>query len=169
MPHIHCVQSAADIARVAALAHEIWHEHYTPIIGPAQVEYMVPKFQSREAIAAQIGTGARYDLVYEKGQAVGYIGVVPDTAAGELFLSKIYIRRDRRGCGLGRFALDHVESVCRELGTPYIWLTVNKNNHASIRAYEKMGFSHRREICQDIGHGFVMDDYLLDKTLPSAP
>ena len=169
MPRIKKVQTEADIDRVAALAREIWHEHYTPIIGQAQVEYMVPKFQSSEAITAQIHEGARYDLILDTHEAVGYIGVVPDLQAGELFLSKIYIHRQRRGQGLGRLALEHVESVACALNTLHIWLTVNKNNTASIRAYEHMGFVHRRAICQDIGQGFVMDDYLMDKTLKDAP
>ncbi|MFO7718484.1 MAG: GNAT family N-acetyltransferase [Thermodesulfobacteriota bacterium] len=169
MPTIHKVHTNQEIDRVAALAREIWYEHYTPIIGQAQVDYMVPKFQSPEAIAAQIHGGARYDLILEHHEAIGYIGVVPDPEAGELFLSKIYVRRERRGQGLGRLALEHVESVARDLKTLYIWLTVNKNNTASIRAYEHMGFIQRRAICQDIGQGFVMDDYLMDKTLSYPP
>jgi len=43
-----------EIQAVATLANEIWHQHFTPIIGIAQVEYMVEKFQSYPAISNQI-------------------------------------------------------------------------------------------------------------------
>ncbi len=39
---------------VESLAYSIWREHYTPIIGRHQVEYMLEKFQSKEALLNQI-------------------------------------------------------------------------------------------------------------------
>ncbi len=40
---------AVDV--VSALAREIWSGHYTPIIGLAQVEYMLGAYQSSAAIS----------------------------------------------------------------------------------------------------------------------
>ncbi len=45
----------AEIHEIAALADEIWHQHFTPIIGEAQVNYMVDKFQSGSQITDQAG------------------------------------------------------------------------------------------------------------------
>lgn len=39
-----------DIAKLAKLANEIWHQHFTPIIGEAQVNYMVDQFQSKTCV-----------------------------------------------------------------------------------------------------------------------
>jgi ribosomal protein S18 acetylase RimI-like enzyme len=44
-------------------------------------------------------------------------------------------------------------------------LTVNKNNVNAIKAYEKMGFRNVGSLVQDIGDGFVMDDYAMEKTV----
>ena len=33
-----------DLQEIAALADVIWHEHFTPIIGKEQVEYMLSRF-----------------------------------------------------------------------------------------------------------------------------
>ena len=44
-----------DIALIAGLARQIWTEHYTPIIGAAQVEYMLGRFQSQSAIKKRHG------------------------------------------------------------------------------------------------------------------
>lgn len=44
-------------------------------------------------------------------------------------------------------------------------LTVNKNNVKAIRAYEKTGFKNIGSLVQDIGNGFVMDDYKMEQTV----
>ena len=48
-------QSDEDIRRVAVLAEEIWQEHFTDIIGEAQVNYMVEKWTTpfKQALSAQ--------------------------------------------------------------------------------------------------------------------
>lgn len=56
-----------DITVVARPARRIWQQHFTAIIGANQVEYMLTKFQSFEAIAEQIRSGAQYYLHREKG------------------------------------------------------------------------------------------------------
>ena len=48
------VETPSQIAAVAELARETWMQHYVPLIGAAQVEYMLARFQSAEAIARQI-------------------------------------------------------------------------------------------------------------------
>ena len=48
------VQNYYQIETVVELAKEIWTEHYVPIIGIEQVEYMLAKSQSFDAISNQI-------------------------------------------------------------------------------------------------------------------
>ena len=55
------VETNDDIYTVATLAQEIWTQHFTPIIGASQVDYMLNKFQSTEAITAQIADGWEYN------------------------------------------------------------------------------------------------------------
>ena len=43
-----------DIREIAVLAEEIWNQHFVDIIGKAQVDYMVEKFQSYPALKKQI-------------------------------------------------------------------------------------------------------------------
>ena len=47
----------------------------------------------------------------------------------------------------------------------HLSLRVNKNNHQALAAYQKYGFSRASDVIEDIGGGFVMDDYILTKTL----
>jgi ribosomal protein S18 acetylase RimI-like enzyme len=155
-------RQAIDIA--ARLAHEIWRQHYVPIIGREQVDYMVAKFQSPAAIEQQIAQGQEYFLLKLAGTAQGYFAVERQAAQQKLFLSKLYVREAARGQGLARNALDFMESLCRSSGLTCIWLTVNKHNPA-LGTYGQLGFKNLAAIVTDIGGGYVMDDYRLEKQL----
>ncbi len=92
------VTTTTDVNRMCALAKEIWHEHFTPIIGYDQVVYMLEKFQSPVAVNGQIEEGYEYYLTMVDGQLVGYIGIHKGPSA--LFLSKLYLEKSARGKGL---------------------------------------------------------------------
>jgi hypothetical protein len=49
-----------------------------------------------------------------------------------------------------------------ERGATHLWLTVNKGN-PSVRAYERLGFKIVDAMVVDIGGGYVMDDYKMEK------
>jgi len=157
------VSTDEEIGAVEALAREIWTEHFTPIIGAAQVEYMLEKFQSRAAISGQIREGYSYFLLEERGSRIGYLAVQP--REHELFLSKIYVKACERGRGYGRAAVRFAEGLAAERNLTRMMLTVNKDNTGSIKAYERLGFEKIAAAVQDIGGGFVMDDYHMAKDL----
>jgi len=158
------VVSSAEIHLTAQLASTIWNEHYIPIIGREQVNYMVNAFQSPEAIERQIETEKmEYYILYQGQEPSGYIGIKP--SGNELFLSKFYVVGEKRGTGLGREGFNFIISRAKELGSTAITLTVNKNNANSIKTYEKMGFKNMGAIVSDIGSGFVMDDYQMTRKI----
>ena len=153
----------AQIGRTSRLAAEIWPEHYLPIIGRAQVEYMLETFQSAAAIRRQIGEGYEYYLAFYGAAAAGYFALRPRGA--ELFLSKLYLAPPWRGRGCGKACFDFILERARALNLPAIVLTVNKNNSAAIAAYERWGCERVRGLVSDIGAGFVMDDWEYRYTL----
>jgi ribosomal protein S18 acetylase RimI-like enzyme len=155
------------INTVVLLAKEIWTEHFTVIIGKAQVDYMLEKFQSEGAITQQIkNKGFLYYLLKLDKNYIGYMSIVPNKSSGELLLSKIYVKADERQKGYGKKALQFVEKLAKQRKLNRITLTVNKNNTSSIEAYLKMGFKNVGSVVTDIGAGFVMDDYRMEKFLP---
>ncbi len=153
------------ITVVEALANSIWREYFVSIIGSPQVEYMLEKFQSRQALSNQIEKqGYLYYLLEDKnGNRAGYFAVVPRQE--ELFLSKLYVTAENRRRGYGRCAMEFIETLAREKGLSKITLTVNKNNTGSINAYKKLGFVITDSIVIDIGDGFAMDDYKMEKSV----
>ena len=159
-----CIESATgkqQIAVVAVLAEEIWREHFTSIIGKDQVDYMLEKFQSEQALCEQIKKGFLYYLIKTNNRHVGYFGLLQ--TGDSLQLSKFYIRSCERGKGLGRRAMTFIESLAVEKGATMITLTVNKYNSDTIAVYKKLGFQVTESMVQDIGNGFVMDDYRMEK------
>lgn len=159
------VATAGQIQTVANLARDIWTGHYTPIIGRAQVEYMLARFQSVPAIASQIAQGCDYVLILHAGEAMGYLAIIPDAENHALMISKLYVLPAARGLGLGCRLMAHAENQARQRNLDTLWLTVNKHNAASIAWYRKRGFIPVRELVQEIGNGFVMDDYRMEKAL----
>ncbi len=157
------VTTEHQIEIVESLAREIWPEHYISIIGRAQVDYMLERFQSKRAVLLQMKRGILYFLIQEDNEWIGYMAVHPK--GHELFLSKIYIKSSRRGKGYGRKAVQFAETLANERSLNKIVLTVNKNNLNSIKAYEKLGFKKTASLIQDIGNGFVMDDYRMEKSV----
>ncbi|GAB1858014.1 GNAT family N-acetyltransferase [Flavobacteriaceae bacterium MHTCC 0001] len=148
------------------LAKTIWQEHYIPIIGESQVSYMLNKFQSQQAIAQQVVNGYEYFIVMFNTENIGYVAVKKEQS--HLFLSKLYLLRHYRGKGFGKNTLQFVEQKARQLNCKSVLLTVNKNNTDSITAYEASGFQNLGEIITEIGNGFVMDDYKMQKILNDA-
>lgn len=153
-----------DIQTISTIADEIWHQHFTPIIGEAQVDYMIEKFQSYPALKSQIkNEGYEYFTFLCDSTPCGYIGIHAEKDA--LFLSKLYIRKDFRGQHLATKGLRFLTRLCSERNLKKIWLTCNKHNDNTLKIYDHLGFKITDEQIADIGNGFVMDDYILTLTL----
>lgn len=159
------VTQPGDINAVAILAREIWEEHYVPIVGRAQVDFMLGTLQSASAIAQQIAGGFEYYSTLYDGQRAGYFAFVVHPTEFLAQLSKIYVRRSQRGRGIGRAIVGFVEERCSERGIRELWLNVNRHNAGAIAFYQNMGFTRSGSIVQQIGNGFVMDDYKMVKPI----
>ena len=153
-----------DFKTISVLSKNIWTEHYTPIIGLDQVNYMLEKFQSEIAIQNQINIdNYKYYLIIYENTAIGYLSIKNNDDA--LFLSKIYIDKSCRGKGFGKIAINFIEEQAKDLNCQTIYLTVNKYNINSIMAYQKIGFIKTEELFIDIGNGYVMDDFRMEKLI----
>jgi GNAT superfamily N-acetyltransferase len=163
MTKIKIANTATHYKHIAELADTIWREHYTSIIGPKQVDYMLLNFQSEQAIANQIETGYSYYIIEYDETPVGYLSFIKEKET--LFLSKIYVLSNYRGKKIGKSAMSFTEDRAIKMGCNKIALTVNRFNTNSIKAYEKIGFIILGPIVKDIGNGFIMDDYKMEKSI----
>lgn len=154
-------ETDTQVREIADLAKVIWNEHFTPIIGKDQVDYMVEKFQSYPALKEQISEGYEYYQIFSSGEFCGYTGIHPGED-NRLFLSKLYLKKESRGHHLATGAFSFLKEICRERGYSAIWLTCNKHNDNSLRVYRHFGFEIIDTQEADIGGGFIMDDYIME-------
>jgi len=158
------VTDICDIQKLSVLASAIWHEAFANILSPEQINYMIEKFQSFEAIKTAIDKdNYEYFFISDETGIAGYTGI--QQKDDKLFLSKIYIAKEKRGQKLASKAFDFIETIARKRNLKSIWLTVNRNNTHAIEVYKSKGFSIIRTQITDIGNGFVMDDYVFEKNL----
>jgi ribosomal protein S18 acetylase RimI-like enzyme len=154
----------ADVEILVALAREIWHAHYPAIIGTAQIEYMLAQRYEAQVVRGELG---RDDIWWDKLMAgkemAGFASYFLTGVPGEMKLDKLYVhpRHQRQGHG-GRMIARACE-VAREKGCGRLVLAVNKSNRGAIDAYLKHGFRVAAAVVKDIGAGFMMDDYIMEK------
>lgn len=145
---------------LSAVADDIWHQHFTPIIGEAQVDYMLEKFLSPEALVEQINSGYEYFLFSYEYTFAGFAGIHEED--GNLFLSKLYVHKDFRGKGIASYMFQKLIEICKMRGLKKVWLTCNRHNTNTLAIYEHLGFKKVREQVADIGNGFIMDDFIME-------
>jgi diamine N-acetyltransferase len=156
----------ADFTTLRALGETIWRQHYSAIISLAQIDYMLARRYVPAKLRAYVGAQDRWlKLLIVDGSAVGYCSYAFTDDVAEMKLEQLYLLAAFKGLGLGGLMLDHVESQARALGKSSVMLTVNKHNIDSIAVYHQRGFTVREEAVFDIGNGYVMDDYVMHKSL----
>ena len=141
------IRSTKDLHLLADTAQGIWREYFPGIITDEQIHAF----------------GYRYFFVAEEENILGYIGVHEEEKA--LFLSKLYLKKEYRGRGYFSGMLAFCENLAREKSLFSLYLTVNRGNSHSVQVYEAKGFRTIREQIADIGAGYVMDDYVMEKKL----
>lgn len=149
-----------DISTVQQLAREIWEEHYFPIIGQQQIDYMLDLFYSTEKIQKELEDGVFWEILYLENEAIGYL--VCEVEEENIQLSKLYLKSKVRGKGLGKFLIDRSIEIAKENNKNSIRLNVNKNNTQSIAFYERVGFLKVEAGVFDIGSGYFMDDFIYE-------
>lgn len=159
------VSTPADQETLAKLASEIWHEYWPALIGPEQTDYMVENFQSLEAIKRDMAENAYeyWFVVDEEGKTVGYTGGHEEPETSRFFISKIYLLAEERGKHYASQVIAFYAALCRDRDLHSMYLTVNKHNELGIRAYLGKGFVTIESVETDIGNGFIMDDYVMEK------
>lgn len=124
---------------------------------------MLENFQSATAIAEQVENGFHYYQVLHKGRLAAYFALMNRSGKGEIKISKFYVHHDLQRRGIGRQMMMYIEKQGAEQGIRDFWLTVNRHNYGAFRFYRQLGFKPDGSLIQDIGQGFVMDDYKMTK------
>jgi len=153
-----------DIAAVIALAGVIWRHHYPGIISMEQIDYMLAQRYTPAIIHAQMQSGnAWWEQALLGERMIGFAQY--ELHGRSMKLDKLYLHQDFQRQGYGGRMLAHVEDAARRRGAGAVRLNVNKHNLKSIAAYRKNGYEVVETAVVDIGGGYVMDDYVMQKAL----
>lgn len=157
---------AEEAEAVAALARVVWQDTYRGIISQAQIDTMLAQRYSAEWMRAELASGdVWWEVLLAGGEIVAFACYFLACRPGEMKLDKLYVHPAHQRRGYGARLLGRVEEAARARGCRVLALAVNKRNLQAIAAYRKYGFTVREAVVQDIGGGFVMDDYIMEKPL----
>jgi ribosomal protein S18 acetylase RimI-like enzyme len=163
----------ADVDALGALARRIWNAHYIHFISQSQIDYMLEKSYSPESLTRQLASGHQFLLALVNEAMVGFVSVGSlrdienlilrgDNADTQsYFLHKFYIAEEHRGTGMGKALL--AELLSRQPNIRRLRLQVARKNVNSWNFYLTQGFTIEQEADFDIGNGFVMADYVMQK------
>jgi ribosomal protein S18 acetylase RimI-like enzyme len=155
-----------ELPAVQRLAGVIWRAHYPGIITPEQIDYMLERGYALDVLGGFLARSDRgLELAKVDGELTGFAAWYITDDPREAKLDKLYILRAQQRRGIGARLIERVAERAQAVGAMELILNVNKNNGQAIRAYEKRGFAIREAVVNDIGHGYVMDDYVMAKPI----
>jgi ribosomal protein S18 acetylase RimI-like enzyme len=147
-----------------ALAEIVWRAHYPGIISKEQIDYMLGRMYDLAVLEAELADGIRYDRLLIEEELAGFASYGP-VAQNEMKLHKLYIDPNCQRQGYGTLLLEHVLREAQRHQFAKLILSVNKANSKAIAAYGKNGFTIREAVVVDIGGGFVMNDFVMERVL----
>lgn len=155
-----------DINTIGFLAQQIWPDAYKEILTPEQLKYMLKLIYSPKALRRQmVDEQHRFLLVEHDEEPIGFASWGATKEPGVYKLHKIYVLPGRQGKGLGKTLLQFVFETIRSEGAKKLRLNVNRHNKAR-QFYERMGFAIIAEEDIDIGHGYFMNDFVMEVAIP---
>ena len=156
----------ADFPVIQDLAHQTWPDTFAAILSPTQIEYMLNMMYSQEALKAQITQRNHvFLLAKEGGNYLGYVSYELNYQNKPLTkIHKLYVSPTSQGKGIGQQLIDAVADVAKHHANDQLGLNVNRYNKA-VQFYERMGFSMVGQETIDIGNGFLMEDFIMEKPM----
>ena len=156
----------ADLPTIQHIANVTWGPTYTHIIGQDQVDYMLEKMYNTGVLLEQLAQGHKFLIAEQGSKNVGFASYSRDE--GNAFhMHKLYVLPEVQGQGVGKFLMNEVVNKVRMEGGKYLRLNVNRNNKAK-GFYESAGFKIKESVDIEIGNGFQMNDYIMEKTIGPA-
>ncbi|MDO7742557.1 MAG: GNAT family N-acetyltransferase [Pedobacter sp.] len=135
---------------------------YAHLLGQEQVDYMLNKFYSKEALLEQLISGHTFLIAQEGSKDLAFVSYsIVDHERFVFKLHKLYVLPEAHGKGLGKFLINEVVNKVREAGGLWLELNVNRYNKAKD-FYEKAGFKIKETVDIEIGNGFFMNDYVME-------
>lgn len=157
--------SQEDYKTILDIAAITWDEAYKTILSEAQLEYMMDMMYSAASFTDQLSIKGHHFIIGSvDGKDLGFASYELNYRYGTTKLHKLYVLPETQGTGMGRALITAVENAAKSNGNDKVSLNVNRFNKA-IHFYEKSGYIKAGEEDVQIGSGYVMEDYIMEKVL----
>jgi ribosomal protein S18 acetylase RimI-like enzyme len=154
-----------EIGVIVRLANEIWPATYKDILPSDQISYMMELFYSPDSLRTQIKEKQHQFIIASMGEEpVAFASYAATEDAVIYKLHKIYVHPAVQGKGVGKFMIRYIIQALHAHKAIALELNVNRNNPAK-NFYEKLGFNVIREEDIDIGKGYYMNDFVMQKSI----
>lgn len=159
-----------DIPEIQRLSNEIWNKVYPSVVTLDQIEYMLERIYSDDALMNQMEElKHQFILVQWEGKNVGYASysAKSSTEPTRFRLHKLYLQPELHGKGLGKGMLTYVINQILPMGASELELNVHKRN-PSYHFYLRMGFVVEQALVIEFGP-YLLDDYIMALDLIKNP
>jgi GNAT superfamily N-acetyltransferase len=155
-----------DVDAITTLARVVWQDAYPGIITQAQIDYMLEqRYNAGRLIEELTAPEIWWEKATVDGELAAFASTLLSTTPGVMKLDKLYVDPGRQRLGLGGRLITRVSEHALAQGCNTLILAVNKRNERAIAAYKKHGFVVRDAVCLDIGNDFVMDDFIMSRSI----
>ena len=152
-----------NIPAIQNIVSQTWPVAYTGILGEEQVDYKLQQFYSMSSLTDQFKNNHYFFLALKENLPIGFASF-SNVYHNIYKLQKLYVLPAEQKTGAGKALLQKVEKEAKNMGAAKLRLNVNRKNNAK-NFYEKNGFAITRQEDINIGNGFFMNDYIMEKDL----
>ena len=150
------------------IAQATWPVAYANILSQAQSDYMLNMMYTDRALKKQMEELGHHFLLIGNENTSEYLGFVSFEfnyrATLQTKIHKLYVLPQFQGMRLGQILIEKVSEKTVDRGNVSILLNVNRYNQA-LNFYKHIEFNIIGEDNIDIGNGFLMEDYILEKRI----
>lgn len=160
--------NTGDIATIQRIAVKTWAVTYAEILSKEQTSYMLDMMYSDASLKKQMQEKRHLFFLIKSDDSDEYKGFIsceinynnqPKTK-----IHKLYVLPQSQVSGLGKALIMQAEKVAKDVANPVLILNINRFNK-SLGFYRRQGFVIAGEETIDIGKGYYMEDYILEKTI----
>ena len=159
------VASESQLGIIQNLAKVIWPDAYGAILSEAQLDYMMEMMYSNDSLRSQLLSNNVFLLAEIENKIVGFASYELNYQnSSSTKIHKLYVLPEIQGKGVGKGFMQYIQNIALKQANSALILNVNKYNKAKD-FYLQNGFEIAESVVVQIGNGYVMDDFIMRKTI----
>lgn len=146
-----------DVKILKKLADELVPSSFKGVLNTTQIDHMLDKFYTQEALQDALESGKEYFIANKDGEDLGVVSIIKH--GPNLFLmQKIYVSEKALGKGIGSALFNEVKQyVKQQQSSCTIELPINQHN-PGLPFYVKHGMKKVRDAGIDMGDFFINEE-----------